>query len=103
MGRCAAELNPLQDAMTDRARDILMAALRAGRFGSPPDAGLTTAIREGSRELKLDALEFDSLAWMEFCISVELQSGLDLAPSDIEEMQFTAQIEDWLRARLAAA
>ena len=56
--------------------------------------------RQGSHELKLDDLEFDSLAWMEFCISVELQSGLDLAPSDIEEMQFTYQIEDWLRARL---
>lgn len=89
--------------MTDRARDILMTALRAGRFGSPPDATLATAVREGNRELKLDELQFDSLAWMEFCISVELQSGLDLAPSDIEEMQFTLQIEDWLRARLETA
>jgi len=86
--------------MTDRAREILLAAVRAGRFGSPPDSTMATAIRDGSRVLKLDKLDFDSLAWMEFCISVELQSGLDLAPSDIEEMQFTFQIEDWLRARL---
>jgi acyl carrier protein len=86
--------------MTDRARDILMTALRAGRFGAPPEPEMASAIREGQK-LKLDELDFDSLAWMEFCISVELQSGLDLAPSDIEEMQFTSQIEDWLRARLA--
>lgn len=89
--------------MTERARDILLTALRAGRFGSPPDGALAAAIREGSRDLRLDSLDFDSLAWMEFCISVELQSGLDLAPSDIEEMNYTYQIEDWLRTKLAAA
>lgn len=86
--------------MNDRARDILIAAVRAGRFGSPPTSTVAKAIEEGSQRLKLDDLNFDSLSWMEFCISVELQSGLDLAPSDIEDMQFIFQIEDWLRARL---
>jgi len=90
-------------AMTDRAQEILLAALRAGRFGSPPDAGLASSIRQGDRELTLEALEFDSLAWMEFCIAVELKSGLDLAPSDIEEMRYLYQVEDWLRERLETA
>ena len=89
--------------MTDRAQDVLLAALRAGRFGSPPDAGMASSIRQGNRELTLDSLKFDSLAWMEFCIAVELQSGLDLAPSDIEEMQYLYQVEDWLRERLETA
>jgi hypothetical protein len=86
--------------MTDRAREILIAAVQAGRYGFPPDATVATAIEQGSRELKIDQLQFDSLAWMEFCISVELQSGQELTPADIESMQFVVQIEDWLRARL---
>jgi hypothetical protein len=89
--------------MTDRTRDILLAALRAGRFGAPPDAAMASSVRQGNRELTLEAMDFDSLAWMEFCISVELQSGLDLAPSDIEEMQYVYQVEEWLRARLETA
>jgi hypothetical protein len=40
------------------------------------------------------------LAWMEFCISVELQSGQELTPADVDEMRYVFQIEQWLRARL---
>jgi len=48
----------------------------------------------------LDALEFDSLAWMEFCISVELQSGQELTPAQIGDMRYFFEIEEWLRARM---
>jgi hypothetical protein len=85
--------------MPDQTRQILLAAIRAARYGSPPEASLLQAISEGDRELTLEQLEFDSLAWMEFCISVELQSGQELTTSDVEQMRYVFQIEEWLRAR----
>jgi hypothetical protein len=86
--------------MADKLRDILIAAVRAGRHGAPPAPPFAQAIADGNRELTIDQLKFDSLAWMEFCISVELQSGQELTPVDIEGMRYVFQIEEWLRARL---
>jgi hypothetical protein len=57
------------------------------------------AVITGDRRLTLDELGFDSLAWMEFCICVELRSGRELTPSHIDQMQYFFEIEDWLSAR----
>ena len=86
--------------MHDQIRDILLAAVRAGRHGDPAEPSIVQAIAAGDRALRIDHLNFDSLAWMEFCISVELQSGQELTPVEIEGMQYVFQIEDWLRARV---
>jgi hypothetical protein len=86
--------------MTDRVRDMLLIALRAGRHGATPTGALAEAVSAGDRQLRLDQLRFDSLAWMEFCISVELQSGQELTPEDVEKMSHLFEIEEWLRARL---
>ena len=85
--------------MADRIRDIFLGAISAARNGVSLEPSITQAITKGDRQLRVDQLEFDSLAWMEFCISVELQSGQELTPVDVEGMQYVFQIEDWLRAR----
>ena len=86
--------------MADKVRKVLLAAVRAGRHGAPLTPALAQAIAEGSRDLTTEQLNFDSLAWMEFCISVELQSSQELTPTEVEEMRYVFQIEDWLRTRL---
>ena len=83
----------------DEVRKILLTAVQAGRHGVPAQPAIARAIEEGSLVLKLDQLDFDSLAWMEFCISIELQSGQELTPVDIEQMEYVAQIENWLRTK----
>jgi len=85
--------------MVSQIRDILLNAVSAARYGVPPKTRIAEAIAGGDRQLTLDELEFDSLSWMEFCISVELQSGQELSPLDIERMDYVFQIEDWLRNR----
>ena len=65
-----------------------------------PDPALAEAVIVGDRQLRIDQLHFDSLAWMEFCISIELQSGQALTPEDIENMRYMFEIEEWLRAKL---
>jgi hypothetical protein len=83
--------------MGDQTHAIILEAIRAGQFGRPASPEVEAAV---GGDFAIDRLKFDSLAWMEFCISVELQSGQDLAPSDIAAMQYLNQIEDWLRTRM---
>jgi hypothetical protein len=78
----------------------LLSALKDAQHGLPPGTSITQSVVEGDRGLTLDALEFDSLAWMEFCISVELQSGHELTPAHIVDMRYFFEIEEWLRARV---
>jgi hypothetical protein len=85
--------------MADEVREVLLTAVRAGRHGAIPPPSVAQAITEGSHDLTTDQLNFDSYAWMEFCISVELQSGLELTPAEVAEMRYVCQIEKWLRAR----
>lgn len=82
-------------------RKSLLAAVQAGRFGADPEPDLVEAISEGGGELKLEDLGFDSLGWMEFCISIELDTGQELTPADIETMTRFSEIEDWLSERAA--
>ena len=86
--------------MDNPIRDILLTAVSAARHGVPPDPAIARAIAGGDRALRIDQLKFDSLAWMEFCISVELQSGQELTPADIANMRYVFEIEEWLSARL---
>jgi hypothetical protein len=86
--------------MSDPVRDMLLVALRAARNGVAPSPALAEAVAAGYRAMPIDQLRFDSLAWMEFCISIELQSGQALTPEDIENMRYTFEIEEWLRAKL---
>lgn len=80
-------------------REIIAAAVRAARYDRPPDAALASDIARGA-DVPFDTLGFDSLAWMEFCISVELESALELTPSIVAGMGSLAEIEAWLAARL---
>jgi hypothetical protein len=86
--------------MTDRIREMLLVAIDAARHGVPPPPPLIQAVSDGSRQLTLDDLQFDSLGWMEFCISIELQSGQELTPFVVEGMRCVFQIEDWIRERM---
>lgn len=87
-------------AATRDHRGIVLAALEAGNFGSAIDADLAAAIRDGRGDVELAAFDFDSLGVMEFCISVELQTGLELTPTLVAEMKYVAEVEAWLRERL---
>jgi acyl carrier protein len=86
--------------MADRVHAILLAAIGAARYGVAPEPAIANVITSDDRTMRLDRLGFDSLAWMEFCISIELQCGQELTPADIERMRYVFEIEEWLRARL---
>lgn len=85
----------------DPVREMLLAAVSSAKYGVALPAVVARAIETGDRDLLLSDLGFDSLALMEFCISVELQSKAELTPLLVGEMSHFHEVEAWLRARLA--
>lgn len=59
--------------------DALVYAAVPGFAGSRTEADF----RDGVRDVPLSELEIDSLAAMELCIAIELNTGVSLAPADI--------------------
>lgn len=80
----------------DDTRAVMLNALEAGYFGEAVPPGVVAAVQSGDANYALDELQFDSLAWMEFCISVELQTGRELSPLTIEDMTLLSELEAWL-------
>lgn len=78
------------------SRELLGEAIVAGRHGSPMSEGLARRVADPAMDVALDELAFDSLAWMEFCIAVELLSGLELTPGDVAKMTMLSDIERWI-------
>src|SRR5262245_6264458 len=76
-----------------KMRDMLLVALRAAHHGFAPTSAVAEAVAGDNRTMHVNQLRFDSLAWMEFSISVELQSGQELTPEDIEHKRYVFEIE----------
>ena len=86
----------------DTIRTVILAAVEAARYAMDADPAVAKAITAGE-PLELARLGFDSLGWMEFCISVELQTRQELTTTDVEAMVTVQEIEAWLGARLGDA
>lgn len=47
------------------------------------DSGAEEAFRAGDGRFAISSLEIDSLAWMELCIAIEINTGVTLTPADL--------------------
>jgi len=84
-----------------RSRQAVFAALKVAASGAFDDEMRRSFLADGSN-LELVALEMDSLANMEFCIAIELSTGITLLPPQLAELATTDAIEGFIRERLAA-
>ncbi len=50
----------------------------------PADRSRLLAFLEGDGDCMLDTFEMDSLGFMEFCIALELSTGIALTPEDVQ-------------------
>ncbi|RYG95740.1 MAG: hypothetical protein EON57_16190, partial [Alphaproteobacteria bacterium] len=62
--------------------DAMVYAAVPGFVGSQAEA----AFRDGTRDVQLTEIDIDSLAAMEICIALELNTDISLAPNDITGM-----------------
>jgi hypothetical protein len=56
----------------------------------------------GGMNFNFAGLGLDSLGTMEFCIAIELSTGITLLPAQLEELASTAAIERYLDEQLGA-
>ena len=84
-----------------RPRQAVFEALKAAAPQTFDDV-LRRAFLAGTN-FKLADLDMDSLAKMEFCIAVELATGVTLLPSQLAELASTDAIEQRIGAALVAA
>lgn len=79
-----------------RIREIVYEAMQAASVPVLDDE-VRRAFLEERKDFLLADLDMDSLARMEFCINLELTTGVTLLPRQLEAFESTADIEAWLR------
>ena len=82
-----------------RQRLAIFEALKIAAPGAFNDEIRRSFLIDGAN-LKLAELEMDSLAQMEFCIAIELSTGITLLPSQLAELASTDAIERCIRVEV---
>ena len=80
-------------------RIAVLEALKAAVPGAVTDQ-MRDSFLAGGLNIELARLEMDSLARMEFCISIELSTGVTLVPPQLAELGSTDAIEHCIREQL---
>jgi len=84
---------------SSRARLAVFEALKVGARSGFNDERRRRFLDEGSNFLLAD-LDMDSLGEMEFCIQIELSTGITLLPPQLAALASTDAIERCLREKL---
>jgi hypothetical protein len=85
-----------------RPRVAVFEALKIAAPSAFNDEMRRSFLTEGSN-IALAELDMDSLGEMEFCIAIELSTGITLLPPQIAELASTDAIERCIREKLAEA
>lgn len=74
------------------ARVIVVEALRSANALVGVDANTVDQFVQSGADLEFSKLEMDSLASMEFCISLELDTGVSLAPDELNAIETAGRL-----------
>jgi hypothetical protein len=87
-----------------QASPVRLAVFEALKVAAPAafDEDKRRLFLEAGSNLELAALEMDSLADMEFCIAIELSTGVALLPSQLAALASTDAIEAHVSEKLEA-
>ena len=69
-----------------KARQFLVEALTYSNVHYLRNHALTSEFLAGGIDVAIAALEMDSLAEMELCIAIELNTGLSIVPGELREI-----------------
>lgn len=86
--------------MTDaEVRAVVAEAFRYANVHGVWNDALCRRFLAGEGDVALDQLELDSLAAMEVCIGIEVNSGVELVPDQLRKIATLRQLVDLVRAR----
>ena len=94
----------MSDALPKDAlpRVAIVEALRVGAPGALTEEARRAFLDAGSN-IVLAELQMDSLGEMEFCIAIELKTGVTLVPAELAELKSTDAIAQRIREKLDEA
>jgi acyl carrier protein len=87
------------DTKISRSRQAVFEALKVAAPATFGETLRRSFLAEGLN-LRLADLNMDSLAEMEFCIAIELSTGVTLLPSELAELSSTDAVEFRIRQAL---
>ena len=73
-------------------RQMLVEALRAASVFGLRNNGWTAAFLSGERDIAFEDLKMDSFGAMELCIAVEVKTGIEIVPDDLQQMVTLGQM-----------
>jgi acyl carrier protein len=82
-------------------RRLVVTALEESNVVALRDHAGVAGYLEGRLDVAMDELEMDSLDFMEFCIAIELSSGVSILPNDLQRLRTLANVADAIRTRRA--
>lgn len=65
------------------------------------DKKLTPILLEGRHDIPFDILDLDSLAVMELCIAIEVNTGISILPDQLKSIGTLNRLVDMIREGLA--
>jgi acyl carrier protein len=84
--------------MTDHEiRDIIAQQLEYACLTVMRDKKLTPVFLEGRHDIALGELEMDSLAEMELCIAIEINTGVSIVPNELQGIGTLNSLVDVVR------
>jgi Phosphopantetheine attachment site len=84
------------------ARIFIATALSSSNVFMLRDFGMTEQFVSGGFDIGLAELEMDSLAAMEFCISIELNTGVSILPDELVKFNSLQQIALAIQEKISA-
>lgn len=74
------------DMSDDEIRQMLVDAIDASTIVGLRGSGLMEGFLAGTSDIPFDVLEMDSMGAMELCIAVEVNTGVEIAPGELDEL-----------------
>lgn len=68
-------------------RQMLVEAMLGASVFGLRDQGLTDAFLAGEADVAIEALDMDSLGAMELCIAIEVNTGVEIVPDNLETLE----------------
>lgn len=81
-------------------RQMLVDALAGSTVRGLYHSGLTAQFLAGTEPVPLDLLQMDSMGEMELCIAVEINTGLEVVPGDLQAFGSLGGLVAFIREQL---
>ena len=87
--------------MTDAdIRQMIAAGLEQGSCFALRNHGWTESFLAGRRDVAFDEMDIDSLAVMELCIAIEVESGVSILPEELVQCDTLGAVVTLVKAGL---